>query len=249
MTAFVPSQRCAARCVCCPFPRRAHRLINAWHLVVTWKNAPALPHDVNCTQPCVVSNSGRAVGVGTQTVTNADTVADEQTPYEQLYHEHYARVMRLCRLLLEDPHEAQDVAQDVFLKLLQAHHTETRTMAWGPWLTRVAVNACRDRRRSGWWKWWRAPRALPQGDDIPAMARLGQGPTPEEEALSREVRERIWLAFRELPPRQQEIFVLRYLEGWAVGAIAEALELSAGSVKQHLFRAVHRLRRTIGGKS
>ncbi len=76
-----------------------------------------------------------------------------------------------------------------------------------------------------------------------------QRPTPEEEALSREVRGRIWQAFRELPSRQQEVFVLRYLEGWSTAAVAEALGLSAGSVKQHLFRAVHRLRAEIGGEA
>jgi RNA polymerase sigma factor (sigma-70 family) len=62
----------------------------------------------------------------------------------------------------------------------------------------------------------------------------------------RETRERIWQAFRELPPRQQEVFALRYLEGWSTEAVANALGLSTGSVKQHLFRAVHRLRAVIG---
>lgn len=185
----------------------------------------------------------------TLAVAQVNALPDEHARYNELYHAHYARVLQLCRLLLRDPNEAQDVAQEVFIKLLQAYQTETRAMAWGPWLTRVAVNACRDRRRSGWWKWWRAPRATTEDDGASAIARLSRGPTPEEEALNREVRERIWLAFRELPPRQQEVFVLRYLEGWAIDAIAEALEVSAGSVKQHLFRAVHRLRRTIGGES
>jgi RNA polymerase sigma-70 factor, ECF subfamily len=81
--------------------------------------------------------------------------AESQEPawYDDLYRVHYPRVVRLCGLLLADPHEAEDVAQEVFVKLLQAARTEARTMAWEPWLTRVTVNACHDRRRSGWWKW------------------------------------------------------------------------------------------------
>jgi RNA polymerase sigma-70 factor (ECF subfamily) len=82
---------------------------------------------------------------------NAESL--EPTRYEELYRLHYLRVVRLCGLLLADPHEAEDVAQEVFVKLLQASKTETRVMAWEPWLTRVTVNACRDRRRSGWWRW------------------------------------------------------------------------------------------------
>jgi RNA polymerase sigma-70 factor, ECF subfamily len=180
---------------------------------------------------------------------NVDAVADEQANYEQLYHLHYRRVMRLCCLLLADPHEAEDVAQEVFVKLLQASQTEARAMAWEPWLTRVTVNACRDRRRSGWWKRWRAPSHTADADAPLVPEYPSPGPTPEEEALSRETRGRIWQAFRELPSRQQEVFVLRYLEGWSTDAVADTLGLSAGTVKQHLFRAVHRLRAVLGGEA
>jgi RNA polymerase sigma-70 factor (ECF subfamily) len=182
-------------------------------------------------------------------VENVNAVPEAQPHYEQLYRRHYPRVVHLCRLLLADPHEAEDVAQEVFIKLLQTSQTETRAMAWEPWLTRVAVNACHDRRRSGWWKWWRAPRQRADADGPSILDPPSQSPTPEEEALSREARGCIWQAFRELPSRQQEVFVLRYLEGWSTAAVAEALGLSAGSVKQHLFRAVHRLRAAIGGEA
>ena len=74
-------------------------------------------------------------------------------------------------------------------------------------------------------------------------------PTPEEDALTREVVGRIWQAFRELPSRQQEVFTLRYIEGWSTEEVADALRLNVGSVKQHLFRAVHRLRSVIGGEA
>jgi RNA polymerase sigma-70 factor (ECF subfamily) len=182
-------------------------------------------------------------------VANVNVVPEDQTHYEQLYHLHYARVLRLCRLLLADPHEAEDVAQEVFIKLLQASQTKTCAVAWGAWLTRVTVNACRDRRRSGWWKRWRAPRHTADTDVPLALDRTSHTPTPEEDAISREARQRIWQVFHELPSRQQEVFVLRYLEGWSTEAVADALGLSAGSVKQHLFRAVHRLRAAIGGEA
>jgi RNA polymerase sigma-70 factor (ECF subfamily) len=111
------------------------------------------------------------------------------------------------------------------------------------------VNACRDRRRSGWWKWWRAPQHTADGDFSSILDGPSWGPTPEEDALTREAVERIWQAFRELSARQQEVFALRYLEGWSTEEVAGALRLSVGSVKQHLFRAVHRLRSVIGGEA
>jgi RNA polymerase sigma-70 factor, ECF subfamily len=183
----------------------------------------------------------------------------ELAHYEQLYRTHYARVLRLCRLLLADSHEAEDVAQEVFLKLFRAHQAQHHPMAWGAWLTRVAVNACRDRRRSGWWKWWRASNSSPGVEAIseePSAHEIflaanprHQSLTPEEEVISREARGRIWQAFGKLSRRQQEVFVLRYLEGWSIAEVAKALGLTAGSVKRHLFRAVCHLRSAVGDHS
>jgi len=185
---------------------------------------------------------------------NADPI--QQTDYERLYDTHYRRVLQLCRVLLSDAHEAEDVTQEVFLKLYRACQAQPREIAWGPWLTRVAVNACHDRRRSGWWKWWRgahhmtrdrsASDTTEEREAWDGLSPQAGGRTPEDEALSAERRLQIWRAFRQLSLRQQEVFALRYLEGWSTEAVAATLGLSVGSVKQHLFRAVHRLRAVMG---
>jgi RNA polymerase sigma-70 factor (ECF subfamily) len=171
-------------------------------------------------------------------------VSDEQVPYEELYQTHRGRVLQLCRLLLSDPHEAEETAQEVFLKLFRESQVRHQSMAWGPWLTRVTVNACRDRRRSAWWRWWRDNQQEFQETDFSS-----HGLTPEAEILSREERKQIWHSFRELSPRQQEVFVLRHLEGWPTEDVAESLGVTVGSVKRHLFRAVRHLRKAVGGRS
>jgi RNA polymerase sigma-70 factor, ECF subfamily len=112
---------------------------------------------------------------------------------------------------------------------------------WGAWLTRVAVNACRDRRRAGWWIRFR--RSADPVDDMPLAAR---DPGPAEVAAGAETRRRIWVAFRQLPDRQREVFVLRHIEERSTEEVAELLGLSPGSVKRHLFRAIRRLRETLG---
>jgi len=177
--------------------------------------------------------------------TEDDTVnvaPEDPGEYDELYRTHHGRVLRLCRLMLSDPDEANDVTQEVFIKLFQAQQTEERTMAWPAWLTRVAVNACRDRRRSGWWKWWRERHT-----EYVEADHAGTAFTPEQTALSNEKRRAIWQALRELSARQQEVFVLRQLEGWSTDAVAETLGLSAGSVKRHLYRAVHQMRKALRG--
>lgn len=71
-------------------------------------------------------------------------------------------------------------------------------------------------------------------------------PTPEEARAGREIRGRIWTAFRRLSSRQREIFALRHLEGRSTQEVAKLLGLSTGSVKRHLFRAVNQLRAAVG---
>ena len=72
--------------------------------------------------------------------------------------------------------------------------------------------------------------------------------TPEEAIVSREQRERIWQFLRGLSTRQQEVFVLRYVEGWSGNEVAEFLGITPGSVKRHLFRAVQHMRQALGGR-
>jgi RNA polymerase sigma-70 factor (ECF subfamily) len=160
---------------------------------------------------------------------------------EELCRTHYARVFQLCRLLLVDRHEAEEVAQEVFLKLVKECQSHSQILSWEAWLTRVAINACRDRRRSAWWKWWREEHVEFQEAEFPSN-RL----TPEQQVLSREQQERIWRLFRVLSPRQREVFVLRRLEGLSSEEVAQVLGLTSGSVKRHLFHAIRHLRKGLG---
>jgi len=154
---------------------------------------------------------------------------------------HYGRLQRLCRLLLGDPQEADDVVQEVFLKAHTAERLGRAPARWGAWLTRVAVNDCRDRHRAGGWMRFRLRGT--RLDEVPLVALT---PAPSDVAISEETRRRIWIAFRALPRRQQEVFALRYIEEQPTLAVATALGLSPGSVKRHLFRAVRALRRHLG---
>jgi RNA polymerase sigma-70 factor (ECF subfamily) len=173
---------------------------------------------------------------------NLNAAPDSPVSYEDLYAAHYAEVLRLCRLLLANHHDAEEVAQEVFLKAHQQYHNLDQPMMWRAWLARVSVNACRDRRRSGWWKWWRGADEY-QEANYPSSSK-----TPEEMLLGRETQGRIWRAFEGLSARQQEVFVLRYVDEWSTEQVAEMLGITTGSVKRYLFRAVRHLRRVLGDR-
>ena len=112
---------------------------------------------------------------------------------------------------------------------------------WSAWLTRVAVNDCRDRRRAGWWIRFRR-----WTDRVEEIALPASDPDPAAAAASAEIRRQIWQAFRLLPDRQREVFVLRHVEEYSTAEVADALGLSSGSVKRHLFRAIRKMRDALG---
>ncbi len=178
-----------------------------------------------------------------QKVDRLSQVAHTSSDFDELHQAHYGRVRRLCRLLLSDPDEADDVSQEVFIKLFREQQTATEPVAWERWLTTVTVNACRDRRRSGWWKWWRERHHDFDESTMPSRRWL-----PEEEAAGAETARRVQDAFRMLSARQQEVFTLRQIEGWSTDEVAASLGVSAGSVKRHLYRAVHHLRAVLRGQ-
>ena len=167
---------------------------------------------------------------------NSQAAPRWQAHCEALYRQHATRLVRLGRLVLGDQQEAEEVAQEVFLKLIRTYEGPVVPIDWAAWLTRVTINACRDRRRAGWWAWSRRHRA-------PEMLELVDGgATPEQAAAGAEFAERIAASFQRLSARQREVFALRYIEGMSTHETAGTLDLSEGSVKRHLFRAVKYLR-------
>jgi RNA polymerase sigma-70 factor (ECF subfamily) len=161
--------------------------------------------------------------------------------YEGLAEAHYGRLRRLCALLLGDREEADDVVQEVFMKAWVTSNGGGAPNDWAAWLTRVAINGCRDRRRAGWWLRFR------RSDRVEELPLRVEEPSPADLSVGAEIQRRIWIAFRGLPTRQREVFVLRYVDDLPTAQVAAALGVSEGSVKRHLFRAIHRLRQTLGG--
>ena len=163
--------------------------------------------------------------------------------YDELFRTRYARIHRLCRLLLRDQEDARDVTQEVFLAALKEWNAPERPMAWDRWLVRVAANACHHRRRSRWWRTWRPTLEFIDGRDLASEIA-----SPEAEAVLAQDRARIFEVLGRLSARQREVFVLRHIEGFSTTEVADTLGIDPGSVKRHLFRATTAFRKTLEGQ-
>ena len=160
--------------------------------------------------------------------------------FEALLAEHQDRIFRLCASMLGDRRDAEDAAQEVFLKAYRSLDKFKGESAAGTWLHRIAANHCLDLLRK------RARRpAEPLTDEL--AGRLFSRP-PDLEALDLADR-----ALSELPPDYRLVLTLRELQGFSYEEIAEMTDSSLDSVKARLRRAreqlAGRLRHFLGPES
>mgnify|MGYP002381588474 CR=1 FL=1 len=152
------------------------------------------------------------------------------------------RVFLLCRRMLGDVEDADSATQDAFLKAYQSlmkGHAEVDDPA--RWITRIAVNTCLDRLRSRKWQFWRK-RPAPADESVILDMTAEPSPDAEDRVYAVQIRERLTAALGRLSDRQRAVFTLRHFGGHTVEEIADILNLDAGTVKAHMFRAVSKLR-------
>src|ERR671911_1508433 len=171
----------------------------------------------------------------------ARLAAGDRDALDPLMDRHHRRIYRVALSYLRDPDAALDVVQETFVKAFQnAARWDTRSEV-APWLTRIGINQAIDRYRRV-----RRRRVSEEPlDDGPGDhdRRWSDGaPSPERQAIGRELGARIAGALRGLPERQRAIVVLRHYDDMTLEEIAETLGLSLGTVKSSLHRAIHRLR-------
>jgi RNA polymerase sigma-70 factor (ECF subfamily) len=169
--------------------------------------------------------------------------AGDREALEPLMERHYQRLYRIALAYLRRPDDALDVVQETFVKAYTHAARWDGAAEVAPWLTRIAVNQAidiyrRGRRRLG------KEEAL---DDAAPQALAVGDPSPERRVLGQEIGERVDSALRILPERQRAIFVLRHYEELSLQEIAQALDMSLGTVKSSLHRALARLRERLQG--
>ena len=135
--------------------------------------------------------------------------------------------------------DAQDVAQDVFLRLLTSPIEFEDGEHLKAWLLRATINRCRELHRS-WWK-----RRVQDADDAEAVADASvlADTSPTEEAALRAVeRHPIWQALRKLPEQLRAVVTLHYIEGISCAEIARIVGCRPATVRTRLRRARTKLR-------
>ena len=157
--------------------------------------------------------------------------------FDQLVIKYQQRVTQLVTRYIRDPSEAQDVAQEAFIKAYKALPNFRGDSAFYTWLYRIAVNTAKNYLVS------RARRSsnnevdVNDAENFEGAFQLKEGDTPEHLLLSEEIRRTIQRAIEGLPEELKQAIRYRELDGMTYDEIALKMDCPVGTVRSRIFRA------------
>lgn len=155
-------------------------------------------------------------------------VRDDPAYFARLYEQYATDVLRVCYFYLSDREKAEDVCQDVFVRLMTTHPV-LQPGREKSWLLKVALNRCRDLWRGAWLK--RVILGGPTFELIPAP----------DEFSRRDDQQAMMAAINQLPATFKEVILLHYYQGMNIAEIAQMLELPEGTISSRLSRGRKKL--------
>ena len=177
--------------------------------------------------------------------------AGDKTAFDALVLRHKDKLYNLCYWFLGDRQEANDSAQDVFIKVFRSLKKFRFESTFSTWLYRIAANTCKNRLKSSDFRYQKKRVRF----DNPGEAEDGQyaweihdkTPSPMVELEKKERMMLIQKAIASLPTDQRTVVVLRDIEGLSYEEVANIAGLNFGTVKSRLSRARQQLRKKLRG--
>ena len=166
--------------------------------------------------------------------------------FTQLVHAHDETVLRVALRITGSQSEAQDIYQEVFLKVYKKLNCFRFDSSFSTWISRITTNTCLDYLRKA--RHRRENDTIKVGFDGMEQDLLDQvaddrpANDPEKELLRRELRVYILCALKQLTPQERMVFDMKHFQGMKLRAVGEILNISEGYVKTCLVRATRKLR-------
>jgi len=164
---------------------------------------------------------------------------DEQA-FCELFTRYEDKVFNLVYRYVGTSYEAEELTQDIFLRVYNSAHKFRGESKFATWLYRIAVNVCKNYKRK------KKPTVV-SIDDPEISTNLSAPESSEPDAILAEKRKRaiIQVALDSLPPNQKTAFILSKYENYTYAEIAEIMKISVSAVESLLFRAKQNLKKKL----
>lgn len=169
----------------------------------------------------------------------------DQDAFGEIVEIYKDRIFSLCFRMLGNRHEAEDIAQEAFVRAYMNIESFQINRKFSTWLYRIATNLCIDRIRKKKPDYFldaeiSGTEGLTLYSQLPADER-----SPEDEVETLELQETIQREILQLPEKYRSIILLRYMDDLSLNEIAEMLEMPLGTVKTRVHRGREALRKRL----
>ncbi|QOR66816.1 RNA polymerase sigma factor SigW [Cytobacillus suaedae] len=166
----------------------------------------------------------------------------DQNAFAEIVELYKDKVFQLCYRMLGNRHEAEDIAQEAFLRAYVNIHSYDTKRKFSTWLYRIATNLSIDRIRKKKPDYYldaevAGTEGLTMYSQVAADVSL-----PEDEVESLELQETIQKEILKLPDKYRSVIVLKYIDELSLKEISEILDLPVGTVKTRIHRGREALR-------
>ena len=183
------------------------------------------------------SNDHTAVMTNEEQLLVESVQRGELPAFQELVEKYKQKVYYMALDMTGNHHDAEDLSQEVFIKVYTSIKDFRGDSKLSSWMYRIAMNTCIDKTR-------RKRLKLVEFDDkVAEKPEVKDDPQKAMESLA--MQKQIDQALQKLPPRQRMIFVMRHYNELLLKEIAEALQISEGTVKAQLFRAIQKLQKEL----
>ena len=161
----------------------------------------------------------------------------DKSAFDALVTKYHLKVVNLVMRFVKDNDDAQDVAQEAFIKAYRGLKNFRGDSAFYTWLYRIAINSAKNYLVSQGRKTPKYAVDIEDAEHIETATALKEYDTPEGNMLTDEIEQTVYKAIKELPEDLKTAITLRELEGMTYDEIADVMECPIGTVRSRIFRA------------
>lgn len=169
----------------------------------------------------------------------------DQSAFEDIVEHFQGKVFAICFRMVGNKHEAEDIAQEAFIRAYINIQSYDENRKFSTWLYRIATNLAIDRMRKKKPDYY-LDAEIQGADGLNLYAQIpDDGVLPEDEVESLETQSYIQKEIMELPAKYRSIIALRFIDELSLKEISEILEIPVGTVKTRIHRGREALRKKL----